>query len=236
MTIQKNTAVPPDLFSPGLAAVIELQGYPQTRFTTFFRGCKNNSFLIIDHPSQNGRIIPLADDTQCILRFIREGDIIGFKCRILSIVRNPAPLVFLTYPRSVESSRLRKNDRYPVQIECVLSPNPLKGQYHDLPRSTVLNLSMGGCLIESPKALEIDQTAYLTLFIPERKPVLDLEIEIKRSGQQGAVHQLGAAFPIFWTPTMRKSRASSTSSKPSGFGPRIRPGNRPGKGPSSCPK
>jgi c-di-GMP-binding flagellar brake protein YcgR len=196
--------VNPEVFKPGAPAIIEIRGYPKIRFQTFFRGCKYNHFLIIDHPIRDGRPVPIGDDTQCIIRFISEGEIIGFRSVITALIRNPEALAFLRYPKSVEVSRLRQSDRYPVQIEAVCAPKKLAGHIDAYPRAMMLNLSEGGCLLESIESFDKGELVYLTVFIPERPPVIDLESEIKRVDKKGDKFHLGMAFTDLLDPNFEE--------------------------------
>ena len=186
--------VNPEIFRPGTPAIIEIRGYPKSRFQTFFRGCKYNQFLIIDHPIKDGRPVPIGDDTQCIIRFISEGEIIGFRSIVTSLIRNPEALAFLKYPKSVETSKLRQSDRYPVHIDTVCALKKLDGGIEAYPKSMMLNLSEGGCLLECIESFNKGDIVYLTIFIPERPPIHDLACEVKRIDKKGNDFLVGMAF------------------------------------------
>ena len=138
--------------------------------------------------------MPVGDDTQCIIRFISEGEIIGFRSIITSLIRNPAALIFLKYPKTVESSKLRQSDRYPVHIETVCALKKLEGDIDAYPKSIMLNLSEGGCLLECIESFDKSAIVYLTVFFPERPPILDLTCEVKRVDKKGNDFHLGMAF------------------------------------------
>ena len=186
--------VNPEIFHPGVPAVIQIQGIRNAKLTTFFRGYNNKQYLIIDHPLHGGRPINLTDDTPCIVRFIHEGEVIGFKSRVMAQVRSPAMLVFLKYPTSVETSMLRKSSRYRVQIEVVVAPRKLFGDLDTYPKVTMLNLSEGGCMVESYEEYEPGTPAYMTVFLPEQGRVDDVETMVKRCEKHGDMFRLGLAF------------------------------------------
>ncbi|MEW6264653.1 MAG: flagellar brake protein [Thermodesulfobacteriota bacterium] len=199
--------VDPEFFHSGVSVMLQVRDSPEGKYTTFFRGYKNKDYLILDHPVKEGKLAPIADDTPCIIRFIHEGNIIGFRSRVLGVIRTPYPLIFLRYPQSVEMSRLRKFDRYPVKIEVVCAPRKLNGLVDSYPRDNILNLSAGGCQIEAFEHFLRDQTIFLTVFLPEQGKINDLEAEVKRVDKKGDKFILGIAFADLLDPGYEKIRA-----------------------------
>lgn len=186
--------IDPEIFKAGAAVVFELRERTKAKFTSFFRGMKNRNYLIIDHPAKDGRLVPLADDDACIVRFIHEGEIIGFRTKIMAIIRSPVPLVFLHFPQNIETSRLRKSERYPVRIDAVCAGRKLEGQLESYPRDMVLNLSAGGCLVEAFESFEKGRIIFLSVFLPEHNQVNDVEVEVKRIEKKGDKFLIGLEF------------------------------------------
>jgi c-di-GMP-binding flagellar brake protein YcgR len=191
-------------FLPGTPTVLEVRDYQKAKYTSHVRGCRGGQFLILDHPLRDGRPIALADATPCIVRLIHDGEIIGFRTEIMSVVRNPAPLIFLRYPENFEKTQLRKHARYPVAIETILSKDKLKGRVNGQPRTKMLNLSAGGCMIESPAPMDLDSFLYLTVFLPEQDRVDDLEAEVKRCFKMNGGYELGLSFSDPMAPTYER--------------------------------
>jgi len=186
--------VNPEIFVPGSPVVIEIRDYAKTKVTSFFRGNKGREYLIVDHPKLNGRLLPLVINTPCILRFIHEGEIIGFSSIVLATIRTPSPLMFLEYPTSVETSRLRKSDRFPVNIETICTTQKLEGPINGLERSVIRNISEGGCMIETKESFEIEQNIHLTILPPEQETIHNLEVQVKRCEKKGEFYYIGTEF------------------------------------------
>ena len=197
--------VDPELFQPEVPLVITFRDMTKVKLTSFFRGYKAREYLVIDLPNRDGRPAPVLENTQCIARFIHEGNIIGFTSKVLAVLSTPTPLVFLKFPDSVETSRLRKADRYPVKIEATCSTNPSNGRPQELPPATMLNISEGGCLVQSPGPFDLGVSIYLSVNIPEQGRVENLEAEVKRCQSDGENNYLlGLAFSDFLDPSYQE--------------------------------
>jgi len=124
------------------------------------------------------------EETQCIVRFIREGNAFGFRTHVLGVIRNPFPLIFLSFPEKIESAKLRNSVRYPVNIETVCAMKMLAGGLAGHPRGTMLNISSGGCLIESPEEFDRKTIFNLSFELPGQGWIYDLSAEIRSCEQQ----------------------------------------------------
>ena len=184
----------PNIFQPGIPLVLEAPGLNQAKMTSFFRGYRPREYLVIDHPTQEGQPAKLRDYNEVVGRFIHEGRVYGFRSRVKFVVRRPFPLVFLIYPNKVEAELLRKDSRYPVVLEAVCSTQPLEGSVAGIPRATVLNISQGGCRIQSAKPFKSGITLYLTVVLPERGQVNDLAVLLRRVEKRGGHFLLGTQF------------------------------------------
>lgn len=186
--------IDPEIFRPGLTIVLELKDRPGVKMTSFFRGFKNKDYLIIEHPSKEGKLVPVGDEALCVIRFIYDGNVIGFRSRIIAVIRTPYPLIFVRFPQAVETSKLRKSERYPVRIDSVCSNKPLYGAVDAYPRDVILNLSSGGCQVEAFEPQEKESIIYMTIFLPETRQVNDVEVEVKRVEKRGEKYLLGLSF------------------------------------------
>ncbi|MFH1135210.1 MAG: flagellar brake protein [Pseudomonadota bacterium] len=187
----------PKIFKPGTPAAIEVHDYVKTKFSTFFRGYKNKNFIMADHPRRDGLLLPIQDETKCIVRFIHEGEIIGFNSRIAVTVPRPFPLMFITFPETVETSRLRKYLRFPVSIPVFLTRRNFPGEDESPPQSLALNLSHGGCLVESRQAFNVGENILMTLMLPEMGRVENVEVEVRRCDKKGEFNLVGLQFYDF---------------------------------------
>ena len=187
--------------------MIEVNGAEKNKFTTYFRGHKTKQYLIMDNPITGGKPVPVPDGSPVVVRFIHEGSIVGFRSMVICQSLAPSPLVFLRFPQEVESTRLRKSERYPVSIDCVCSGKRLSGMVEGFPRSTVLNLSEGGCMVEAGESYDKGTFVLLTVFLPEQGRVDDVEAEVKRVDKKGDRFMLGLAFADLLDPGYEEIRA-----------------------------
>jgi c-di-GMP-binding flagellar brake protein YcgR len=180
--------------NPGVPGVIEVRDKTRKKYTTFFRGLRAKAYVIMDHPLEDGRPVPMADGTVCVVRFIHEGHIHGFLSRVMALVRKPAPLIFLEYPEDVETSKLRKYDRYPVHLAAALARDKSNGRLPDPPPCLVLNISAGGCMLRSEEPYTKGTFLFMSVQLPEIGWVHDIEVEVMRSEIQDGAAQLGLAY------------------------------------------
>jgi hypothetical protein len=94
----------------------------------------------------------------------------------------------------VETSDIRKSQRYPVRINSVVALKQLNGTVDTYPMSHVLNVSAGGCLVEAPEPFSPGQTVFATIFLPDSVRVDDLENIVKRCEKKGDRFRLGLEF------------------------------------------
>ena len=186
--------VDPEIFHPGVAVVIQPTTQYREKLTSCFRGYKGKEYIILDAPLRGGVPLNLGENTPCVVRFIYEGQIVGFKTYVLAQTRTPYPLVFLSFPDSVETSDIRKSQRYPVRINSVVAPRKLNGAAENYPVSYVLNVSAGGCLVETAEPFSLGQTLFATIYLPDSLKVNDLETIVKRCVKKGDNFRLGLEF------------------------------------------
>jgi c-di-GMP-binding flagellar brake protein YcgR len=183
-----------NLFSPGLPLSIELPFLEKIRCASFFRGCKEYHYILIDHPVHNGLPVLLENNKPCVVRFIYEGNVFGFSGHIISAIRQPFPLVFLTYPHQLESLNLRTNPRYPVRIEATYTYQTPEGSAPGIGTGLIVNISEGGCLLEVEDSIDPGNRLTLSFTIPPQETVQELEVEVKRVKKGGEHAHLGLTF------------------------------------------
>ena len=190
-----------DVFQPGTQVVIEL-GDPNKlgKATSVLRGLKRDQFLLLDLPQQGQTSTLLQAGAQCIVRFIHEGRIIGFRSRVIGMLNEPEGLLFLQFPNHVESSKLRKHDRFPVEIDAVCATERLDGLVDAYPRDIVLNLSEGGCMVSAFESFAKNAIVHITFFLPRQGQVNDVEAEVKRLAPKGEKYLLGLEFTDYLDP------------------------------------
>ena len=79
------------------------------------------------------------------------------------------------YPKDVLDRR--EHRRIPVRMALSFSGNRVKGE------GTLVDISMGGCLVQSPMSVGLDQIFYLR--ISEQEPPLELAATVRSTGPRG---------------------------------------------------
>ena len=139
----------------GLVIFIQPKGSPKNiRYKSSIVGWKTNHVVIIDMPIVNGAYVNLADGCTCIVRYIHCGNACGFETKVLKNINDSRfPLIYLSYPNSIEKISLRRYDRIqtviPASIEVQLNDRIEKLE------GNILDLSVGGCLLDIPSTKEV---------------------------------------------------------------------------------
>ena len=179
---------------PGAKIIIEFPSLFRSKFTSCLRGFRQNHFVIIDHPQNKNLPVHIEEGTACLVRFINEGMACGFKSDYLGSTRHPFPLAFLSYPAHIESSNLRQEERYLVEIETAFSDRNFEESQGDQLTGQILNLSRSGCLLNSPENYEPNSFLYLTITIPKYGRAYDIEVEVKSAQKSSEGYMLGLSF------------------------------------------
>lgn len=109
------------------------------RFKSQYLGMKPGEFLIIQMPGIPGIREKIVGHCNMIVRFMISGKVYGFESTVLGHVMRPSPLIFLTYPDSIETINLRSAERVDTFIEA-------EGYVEDqVVRGVILDMSVNGC-------------------------------------------------------------------------------------------
>lgn len=109
------------------------------RFRSAYFGCKPDSFLMVQMPAIPGVRDKVVSGNSMVVRYISRGKVFGFLAHPLNHVLRPCPIIFLTYPTSIEVVNLRKTERVETFIEA-------KAVYLDhVLEGIIVDLSEGGC-------------------------------------------------------------------------------------------
>lgn len=181
-------------FTPGELAVVESPGFFSQKFSSVFAGYKTNQYVIIEHPVHNGRFVPLEDGIEIMIRFVENGVAYGFRSHILRISRLPFPLVYIEYPQRFESAVLRKEGRFPVELEAGICLFKSKDNPMGKLKGRILNLSRNGCLLRSPTPFDPESSLFISVPFPEFGRVEDLEVEVRGCRKSGSEYHVGLSF------------------------------------------
>lgn len=146
-----NQGVPAcPLLSPGHP--ISLQLLPDERFhRALVLGMKPGEFIIVKPPLSVLASSALTTESVARIRFEDEGVIYGFDSPVQNALKQPAPILFVAYPKDFQVHALRRYQR----VKCLI-PTVVEGETFS--RSGLLrDISAGGCLfVTTSNGLDIN--------------------------------------------------------------------------------
>ena len=159
----------PEILAIGTKLQVQLPEQPE-RFRSVLIGKFPGKFLIIKPPIspfvRSGNKLRPGD--LMIIRYVREGAVFRFQTKLLGKILEPAEMMFISYPKTIEYNDLRAHPRYECYIpaEIVVDEEKYAG--------TLLDLSNSGCrflikLEEHPQMpqLKIKTELAVTFTFPE---------------------------------------------------------------------
>lgn len=114
------------------------------RFKSDFVGMVRGSYLIVKVPRIPGLNDFLYVEKPVTVRYLHEGQVYGFGSEVVWNLSAPYRLLFLKYPKSIESLNLRKAQRVDCFLPIELGGAGSDGEYIRV-TGMMLNLSAGGC-------------------------------------------------------------------------------------------
>lgn len=120
-------------------------------------GWKERQWIVCEWPFHLGQPIPCAPGTPCLLRYIYNGKLIGYRTDVLHAQLQPFPFLWLAFPVTLEEVPLRKHGRVTAQEPIVLL-HVEQDERHEPPGHSprigglLTDLSAAGCavLVERP--------------------------------------------------------------------------------------
>jgi c-di-GMP-binding flagellar brake protein YcgR len=170
----------------------------RSRIKSELIGIEEGKFLIVKLPpiQSKGSILNLLyKGNVIIVRYLIKGTVFGFKTRISQFVHYPAKLVFIEYPKRIETRELRANKR----IECYLPAN-VKINDNTID-GVIVDISKGGCQIVIEKAkvkgslvLQVDDEIGISFQLPGVKEELTVAGKQKNIKKDGDSVSIGIKF------------------------------------------
>lgn len=137
---------------------------PAQHFSTLI-GYVKDEYLIVKIPSENGAPIVVNDGDKLTIRVFSGVNVGSFAASVLRVFARPVNYVHLSFPRMIQGTSLRAAMRVKVDIPARLTCADGAGMSVFL-----VNLSVSGALIESPRRLPDDQGAVDLVFILIAQP------------------------------------------------------------------
>jgi c-di-GMP-binding flagellar brake protein YcgR len=116
-----------------------------SKLTSTFVGFVRARLVIIQLPvvaevgkeHMYGHLFP---GNEVVVRYIQSGMVIGFSSKVIQYQHAPFPLLFLSFPETLESVSLRKHKRISCHFRAVIQGPENKGM-----DGIVMDVSQGGC-------------------------------------------------------------------------------------------
>ena len=124
----------------GARVVLQIVGVGK-KFATEFVGMERGKFILLRLPPQQGLRQVLTVDETVTIRYMHDQSLLfGFTSSVVAVITSPAPLLFLSYPKTVEVLSLRRHQRVNCLVPIVTY---FEGEEYC---GQVLNISNSGCM------------------------------------------------------------------------------------------
>ena len=183
MKIQER---PPDhnegtRFSMEIGSTIQVQlSEKSERIKAKFIGMDPGAYLIISVPNIAELKEQIFRGREVVLRYITGGTIFGFESNVIALNLQPVRLLFLTYPKRIQSCEIRKYSRFDCTYysQVVISGVNCRG--------IITNISMGGCqfVMDQPgeqgtSEVKVQDSVNLSFQPPGGKPIESVSGEVR---------------------------------------------------------
>nr|WP_280712743.1 flagellar brake protein [Desulfobaculum xiamenense] len=129
------------------------------RFKTDFVGMVRGQYLIVRVPRIPGLNDYLYVEKVVTVRYLHEGQVFGFGSEVLWNLTAPFRLLFLRYPKTIETLNLRKAQRVDCFLPVQVGSGEGEGQYVQS-GGMMLNLSAGGCQLVLDSAEDAEMPSF----------------------------------------------------------------------------
>lgn len=118
----------------------ESQRVGKHRMEAVIRGWQTGNYILLEVRMEHERSLVFHDGVECSLRFLYEGTAYAIEANLLSWkVSRREPHIRISWPRSVRSAAIRRQERLAVNIPCTIRHDGIATQ------GVIHNLSSGGC-------------------------------------------------------------------------------------------
>jgi c-di-GMP-binding flagellar brake protein YcgR len=139
---------------------------PVQHFSTLI-GWAKDEYMIVKIPMENGAPIPLLEGEKITIRVFSGVTVCSFPCTIQRIFPRPLNYVHVSFPESIQGTSLRAAMRVKVDIPAQMSS--LRA-YATPMNVFIVNLSVSGALVESPRKLAPGEEAIKLSFTLIQQP------------------------------------------------------------------
>jgi c-di-GMP-binding flagellar brake protein YcgR len=133
-------------------------------FHSFIVGIKTEQCLILDHPFSDSHVHQIRANDAIWVRFTRKS-VYRFRTRVMRIIIDPIPLLFLSYPQTIQEVKRREGERKKVFLRATTSDLKTRGRQWSN-EGYILDISRSGCLMWGDFGHLVDQSIHLTFTVP----------------------------------------------------------------------
>ncbi len=154
-------------------------------------GMQVGKYLIVQIADHNLETNPLLPGELLGVKYILSDDVFCFESRIIRTLQDPDDLLFLEYPKTVESCNIRAQKR----VDCFLPVRMRVGE--SWLKGVIVNINKNGCLcmVDNSPSPQSFGTTPVTLQLPYGQfENLSIKGEIKNSRQEGGHTRFGILF------------------------------------------
>lgn len=183
-------------FNVGLGAQMQIQlSGMSANLRCLLVGMETDQYLMVRFPIITGVLNRLHEGNRATVRCIYAGTVYGFYCNVVNHVVKPAPLVFLSYPSTIEVLNLRKAER----VDCFV---PVVAKMREAAYDGVLlDISVDGCRFAIETApeqglpqMQIDEIMSITFQLSSTGGSLAADGKVKNLTQDSRRMTLGLVF------------------------------------------
>ncbi|MBW2621796.1 MAG: flagellar brake protein [Deltaproteobacteria bacterium] len=183
-----------NIFIPGIRFnAIALQAV-KSKFASYFVGYKQDQYIIIEHPINDGVPMRLEEGTTWIIYFVNNGFIYEFTSQVIGSAKLPMYLVFLSYPESIDRTDLRLEKRYPVEIDAKFYLDLDEIGPENWLTGTIQDISLTGCKLKTETALFPDSVVHLSVALPHLGEIKNMTAVVKNYEEAGDLLLIGLSF------------------------------------------
>jgi c-di-GMP-binding flagellar brake protein YcgR len=133
---------------PGdLVQLQTLSGSNTERYQVSVIGAHAPHSVLVSAPQVMGKLVFIKEGKQLLVRGFVGNDAVAYRTQVLKSLLSPYPYLHLSYPENVQSMRIRKSARVPVEIVAAVSTPSFELA------ARIVDLSCGGARLSSQQKL-----------------------------------------------------------------------------------
>ena len=169
----------------------------QDRISSKFIGVEHGRYLILSVPLMSTSDLKaiFAQGKGVVGRYIHEGRVLGFETEVQGVIIQPANLIFLKYPSSVQDMNLRKHKRNECYLPAEISADDTQAH------GVIIDISLGGCCLSTKHtaklkkdSIAVDKKLKVQFALPGREGKLNIVSCIKNIRKDGHITMFGLQF------------------------------------------